>query len=123
MHDGDGVLDLLSLFCGEFVETGIDAGDQAAGASDFFVRGHRFGACPVVEFCGGEQAFAGAQQVVQVGVQVGKVGHVGAEVVAAGAAEPKRAGAAAGFDVGRFGADPERDGDLADGAASMLGVQ
>jgi hypothetical protein len=34
-------------------------------------------------------------------------------VVAAGAAEPERAGAASGLDVGRFGADAERDGDLA----------
>ena len=44
-------------------------------------------------------------------------------MVAAGAAEPERAGAAAGFDVGRFGADAERDGDLTDRAAGVLGVQ
>ena len=56
-------------------------------------------------------------------MQVGQVGDVGAEVVAAGAAEPERAGAAAGFDVGRFGADAERDGDLTDGAAGVFGVQ
>ena len=43
-------------------------------------------------------------------MQVGEVGDVGAEVVAAGAAEPERAGLATGLDVGRFGADPERDG-------------
>ena len=30
---------------------------------------------------------------------------------------------AAGLDVGRFGADPERDGDLTDRAAGVLGVQ
>ena len=34
------------------------------------------------------EAFPGAEQVVEVGGQVGQVGHVGAEVVAAGAAEP-----------------------------------
>ena len=85
--------------------------------------GHGLGACPVVEIGGGEQAFPVAQQVVEVGVQVGQVGDVGAEVVAAGAAEPERAGAAAGFDVGRFGADAERDGDLADGAAGVFGVE
>ena len=84
---------------------------------------HRFGACPVIEVGGGEQAFAGAQQVVEVGVQVGQVGHVGAEVVAAGAAEPERASPTAGFDVGWFGADAERDGDLADGVAGVFGVQ
>lgn len=55
--------------------------------------------------------------------QVGQVGHVGAEVVAAGAAEPERTGPTAGFDVGWFGADAERDGDLADGVAGVFGVQ
>ena len=80
-------------------------------------------ACPLVDVAGGEQPFPVAQQVIEVGVQVGQVGDVGAEVVAAGAAEPERAGLAAGLDVGRFGADPERDGDLADRAAGVLGVQ
>ena len=45
-------------------------------------------------------------------MEVGQVGDVGAEVVAAGAAEPERAGAASGVDVGRFGADTERDGEF-----------
>ena len=45
------------------------------------------------------------------------------EVVAAGAAEPEGAGSSAGFDVGRFGAHAERDGDLADGAAGVFGVE
>ena len=71
----------------------------------------------------GEKAFAVAQQVVEVGLQVGQVGDVGAEVVAAGAAEPERAGPAAGFDVGRFGAHAERDGDLAEGPAGVFGVE
>jgi hypothetical protein len=44
-------------------------------------------------------------------------------VVAAGAAEPVGAGAAARFDVGGFGADSERDGDLADGTAGTFGVE
>ena len=72
---------------------------------------------------GGAQPFAGAEQVVEVGVQVGQVGDVGAEVVAADAAEPVGAGAAAGLDVGRLGADAVGDGDLADGAAGVFGVQ
>lgn len=42
-------------------------------------------------------------------------------MVAAGAAEPERAGVAAGFHVGGFGAD--REGDLADGAAGVFGVE
>jgi hypothetical protein len=44
-------------------------------------------------------------------------------VIAAGAAEPERAGLPAGLDVGRLGADPERDRDLADRAADMLRIQ
>ena len=97
--------------------------DQPADAGDLLLRGHGLGACPVVEVGGGEQPFAVAQQVVEVGVQVGQVGDVGAEVVAAGAAEPVGAGVAAGLDVGRFGAHAERDDDLADGAAGVFGVQ
>jgi hypothetical protein len=56
-------------------------------------------------------------------VPVGHVGGVGAEVVTAGAAEPVGTGAAAGLDVGWLGAAAERDGDLADGAAGVLGIQ
>jgi hypothetical protein len=31
-----------------------DLVDQAADAADLFVRWHRFGACPLIEFGGGE---------------------------------------------------------------------
>ena len=72
---------------------------------------------------GGGEPFAGAEQVIEVGGQVGEVGHVGAEVVAAGAAEPDRAGAAAGRDVGRLGAGAVGDGDRADRVAGVLVVQ
>ena len=72
---------------------------------------------------GGGEPFPGAQQVIEVGVQVGQVGDVGAEVVAAGAAEPDGAGAAAGCDVGGFGAPAEGDGDLPDRVAGVFGVQ
>ena len=82
------------------------------------------GAGPLVDPVeGGGEPFAGAQQVVEVGGQLGQVGDVGAEVVAARAAEPDRAGPAAGFDVGRFGAAAVGDGDVADGVAGVLGVQ
>ena len=63
------------------------------------------------------------QRVVEVGGQLGQVRDVGAEVVAADAAEPDRAGAAAGLDVGRFGAAAVGDGDLADCVAGVLGFQ
>ncbi|MEU9109923.1 hypothetical protein AB0D54_37485 [Streptomyces xanthophaeus] len=44
-------------------------------------------------------------------------------MLAAQAAEPQRAGVAAGGDVRRFAADPVRGGDLPDRAADVLGVQ
>ena len=72
---------------------------------------------------GGGQALPGAQQVIEVGGQVGQVGDVGAEVVAAGAAEPDGAGAAAGLHVGRLGAGAVRDGDFPDRVPGVLGFQ
>ena len=116
-------VDLVAFVGGEVVEAGADPGDETADPGDLLLGGGGFGAGPVVEVGGGEQSFPVAEQVIEVGLQVGQVGDVGAEVVAAGAAEPERAGVAAGFDVGRFGADPERDGDLADGAAGVFGVE
>ena len=47
----------------------------------------------------------------------------GAEMVAAGAAEPDRAGAAAGLHVGGLGAAAVGDGDLADRIAGVRGFQ
>ena len=121
--DGDGLVDLVAFGGGELAEAGVDPGDEPPDPGDLLLRGQGLGVRPVVQVGGGEQAFPVAQQVIEVGLQVGQVGHVGAEVVAAGAAEPVRAGLPAGLDVGRLGADPERDGDLADGAADVLGVQ
>ena len=88
-----------------------------------WLGGGGLGAGPVVDAGGGGEPFAGAEQVIEVGGQVGQVGDVGAEVVAAGAAEPDRAGAAAGGDVGRLGAGAVGDGDRADGVAGVLVVQ
>ena len=109
------------------VESGdvtVDAVDQPSDPGDLLGGGGGVGAGPLVDpVDGGGEPFAGAQQVVEVGGQVGQVGDVGAEVVAAGAAEPDRAGAAAGLDVGRFGAAAVGDGDVADGVAGVLGVQ
>jgi hypothetical protein len=80
---------------------------------------------PLVDIGGGgsEDSFAAAQQVIEIGLQVGQVGDIGAEVVAAGAAESVGAGVPAGFDVGGFSADTEGDSDLADTAAGVLRVQ
>ena len=95
--------------------------DELADAGDFLLGRGGGGAGPVIDAGHGGEFLAGAEQVAEVGGQVGEVGDVGAEVVAAGAAEPDRAGAAAGGDVGRLGAGAVGDGDLPDGVAGVLG--
>ena len=123
-HDGDRLVDAGSLGLVELGDVAFDAVDQPPDPGDLLLGRGGVGAGPVVDAVdGGGQPFAGAQQVIEVGLQVGQEGDVGAEVVAAGAAEPDRAGAAAGFDVGRFGAGAVGDGDLADGVAGVFGVQ
>jgi len=129
--DGDGAVaadDLDRVFDGgpfvgvEVVEPGFDAGDQPPDPVDLFVGWCGLLSCPVVELGAGEEAFAVAEQVVEVGVEVGEVGDVGAEVVTACAAESERAGPAPGSDVRRFGADAVGDGDLAQGPPGVFGV-
>ena len=70
---------------------------------------------------GSGETLSVGEQRGQVGAQLRLVGRVGAEVFAAQAAVPERAGLAAGCDVGRLGADPEWDGDPADLLAQGLG--
>jgi hypothetical protein len=123
-HNGHRVVDLRSLGVVEFGDVAFDPVDQPPDSDDLLLGGSGVGAGPFVDPVDSRgQPFAGAQQVFQVGLQVGQEGDVGAEVVAAGAAVSDWAGAATGFDVGRFGADAERYGDLTDGAAGVLGVQ
>ncbi len=121
--DLDGFVDAGTLVGVEVIEAGVDTSDQGAYAFDLLLRGGRLGAGPVVELGGGEKAFPAAQQIVEVGLQVGQVGDVGAEMVAAGATEPEWAGAASGLDIGRLGADPEGHCHLAEGAPGVLGVE
>src|SRR5674536_163030 len=102
---------------------------SSSAASDVYKRqlllaGGGVGAGPLVDAVdGGGQTLTGLEQIVEIAGEVRQVGHVGAEVVAAGAAEPDRAGAAAGGDVGRLGAASVGDGDRADGVAGVFGVQ
>ena len=97
-HDGDRVVDLGSLGVVEAGDVAFDPGDQPPDPGDLLLGRGGVGAGPFVDTVdGGGQPFAGAQQVVEVGLQVGQERDVGAEVVAAGAAEPDRAGAAAGL--------------------------
>ena len=119
----DGVADLLLLVVGERVELGLNAADELAQPVDFLVGGCCLGACPVVELGRGGDPFAVVQQLVQVGAQVWQVGRVGAEVVAAEAAEPEGAGVPGCLDVAGFGADTERNGDLADAHPGVFVVE
>ena len=85
---GDGRLDLGAFVVGELVEIAGDPRDQPPDPGDLLLRWHGFGFGPLVDIGGGgsEDSFAAAQQVIEIGLQVGQVGD-GAEVVAAGAAE------------------------------------
>ena len=67
----DGLFDLGSLIGGEVVEVVLDAMDQVLDSADLLFGRHGFGLGPGVEVGGGEEAFAVAEQVVQVGGQVG----------------------------------------------------
>src|ERR1019366_8696231 len=102
----------------------LDPADEPPDAGDLLRGGGGVGARPFIDAVdGGGQALAGAQEVVEVGGQAGQVGDVGAEVVAACAAEPDGAGTAAGLNVGRLGAGAVGDGGLADPVACVPGFQ
>ena len=98
----------------QFAEFVLDAVDQVAQLGDFLGCwcGLRLG--PVLDVSGGHDPFPVGQELLEVGLQFWKVGGVAAEVAAAHAGVLVRAGLAAGFDVGGFGADAEWHGDLAD---------
>ena len=83
---------------GDLVESAADPVDQPADVGDLVVGGHRVGAGPAVEVGCGQQPFTAGEQVVEATLQVGQIGHVGAEVVATHPAEPERAGGAASGD-------------------------
>ncbi|WP_433711046.1 hypothetical protein ACQP2U_33000 [Nocardia sp. CA-084685] len=87
-HDGDRVVD-LGLF--GFVEVGdvaFDPVDQPPDTGDLLLGRGGISTSPVVDAVeGGGQSFPGAQQIIKVCLQVGQVCDVGAEVVAARAAD------------------------------------
>src|SRR5450759_181361 len=94
----------------------VQAGDhfvvgaqQPADGVDLFLGGGGVAAGPVGQGRdGGGQPFPVGEQLGEVAAQLGGVGGVGAEVLAAGATVPERTGVPASGDVGGFGADPER---------------
>jgi len=66
-HGGDGDVDVGSFV----VELGGDPVDQPSDAGDLLVGRGGLGPGPGVDVGGGAEAFAGAQQVVEVCLQVG----------------------------------------------------
>jgi hypothetical protein len=97
--DGDGLVDAGPVVRAQAGDVAFDPADELPDDGDLLVGGCCLVTCPGVEAGGGGKPFAGAEQVIEVGGQVGEVGDVGAEVVAAGAAEPDRAVGAAGGSV------------------------
>jgi cyclase len=80
--DGDGLVGLLAFGGGEVFQAGFDAGDEAADGGDLLAGGDGLGSCPLVDVGGGEDPFPVAEQVIEVGAEVGEVRDVGAEVTA-----------------------------------------
>jgi hypothetical protein len=79
-HGRDGVPDLGSFVVGQVVKVRLDSADKAPRSADFRVAGQRFGFDPLVDVDGGQQPFPVAEEVDQVGLQLGQVGDVGAEM-------------------------------------------
>jgi len=110
------VLDLGSILRGEVVEFGPDAVNQTADPANLLSGRKGLRARPLVGIDrSGEDTFPVAEQVGQVRLQIGQVRRIRAEVAAADAPEPDRAGIAAGGNVAGFAASTVRDSDLADG--------
>src|SRR5262249_61073671 len=112
--NGDRLINLGAIGGRQLGDVTFDPVDELADAGDLFAGRGGVGAGPVVDAVDGcREPLPGAQQVIEVGDEVGQVGDVGAEVVTAGAAEPDRARPAAGGDVGWLGAPAVGDGGLA----------
>ena len=122
--DGDCLIDLGAFSVGELGDVAFDPADEPPDPDDLLLGGGGVGAGPFVDAAdGGGEPFPGAQQIIEVGGEVGEAGDIGAEVITAGAAEPDGAGAAAGLHVGRLGASAVGDCDRADGVAGVLVVE
>jgi hypothetical protein len=120
---GRSVVDLGSFVGRELVEVLLDAVNEVLQPADLRVGGQGLGLGPLLQLDRCEYPFAVTEQIVEVCLEIGQVGDVGAEVVAADATESVGTGAAAGLDVGRFGADAVGDSDFADGPPGAFGVQ
>ena len=107
----------------KLVERVLAGADQGADGADLRVGRDRFGARPLGELRDGDpEPLAGLEQPFEVGVEVGQVRGVGAEVLAAEALVAERAVRAERSDVVLLGAVPERHRDPADLLAQSLGL-
>jgi hypothetical protein len=123
-HHRDGFVDLGALSVVKASDVALDLSDQVPDPGDLLLGGGGVGTGPFVDTAnGGGQSFPRPEQVLEVCLQVGQESDVGAEMVAARAAEPDRAGTAASLDIGGLGAGAVRDGDFPDRVAGPFGVQ
>ena len=84
-HHGDRFVDLGSLGVVEAGDVAFDHGNQVPDPADLLLGGGGVGARPLVDAVDGRgQSFPGAQQVLEIGLQVGQERDIGLEVVAAG---------------------------------------
>ena len=114
---------LGSLAGRQLVERALAGADQGADGADLRVGRDRLRARPLSELRDGDpEPLAGLEQPFEVGVEVGQVRGVGAEVLAAEALVAERAVRAERSDVVLLGAVPERDRDPADLLAQPLGL-
>ena len=85
-HHRDGFVDLGALSVVKAGDVALDPGDQVPDPGDLLLGGGGVGTGPFIDAAdGGGQPFPGAEQVLEVGLQVGQEGDVGAEVIAPGA--------------------------------------
>jgi hypothetical protein len=123
-HHRDGVLDPGSFGLIELGDIALDPIDQLSDPGDLLLGRGGVGARPLIDPVeGGGQPFPGAQQIIEVGLQVGQMRNRGLEMVTPDTAEADGAGATASLHVRRFAAGAVGHGDFAERVAGVLGVQ
>jgi hypothetical protein len=85
--DGYRVGDQGLVLLGKIGDVGLDAADQLPQLGDLFLARGELGFGPVLQFGGGSDSFPVGEQLLQVGLELGQVGRVAAEVPAAQAGE------------------------------------